>query len=485
MTNSITLIATIGTRDLMYQIKSGEWYNMGEDRIQDGNNRDIISEQLEVLSDLGKSSMSYRDLTHFLFENQAEYALRVRPIILGKLLEDHLKQIQQVYLIGTDQDETIQYRTKDTLYACELIKTWVEQQQPKIDVHVILLGRDGTNPSDFERMFEWWSHQWEQTITIPKSHKIWMCVKGGVGQASEAGRISGLSRYSDRIQFFEFEQTPKQNREGISSVYHGPFLGKNYLWDRTLQQVERRLERFDYVGIQELLKDYQNRQDVQQVNTLIQAGIFWNQGQFEDFLKLAISALNQQQKEQSENFWWQAYEEMYLAAVRLKQDNTIEAFLHSFRALEALTVQWICVHYPQLVEIPSQGFIKIKKQMTLDTFQQKTEISNLFYSNGNVTTIKLESHVRRAILAAADANVAQSEDLNPLWGSAKNLRDKLSHQILGISQVEMFHAWGITNKNQWEKRMLACLNLLSEQRFASLQQPSLFASVHHRISQTL
>lgn len=480
MTMPITLIATIGTRDLMYQIKSGEWYNAGDDRMQDG---EIIGDQAEVLSDLGKGSMSYRELTRFLWDNKAEYASRVRPVILGKLLEENLDHIQQVYLIGTDQDESVLYRNKDTLYACELIKAWLEQQKPGMEVIVIPLGRDGTNPSDFEGMFEWWSQQWEQKITIPTKHKIWMCVKGGVGQSSEAGRISGLSRYSDRIQFFEFEQTPKQNKEGIPSIYHGPFLGKNYLWDRTRQQVEGRLKRFDYVGIQELLKDYQNRQDVQQINALITAGISWNQGQFEDFLAAAMPCLTQQQKEQSKTFWWQAYEEMYLAVVRLKQDNTIEAFLHSFRALEALTVQWICFHYPQLVEVPSQGFIKVKKKITLDTFQRNPDISNLFYPHDQAKTIKLESHVRKAILAVADENLARSEDLKPLWGSAKNLRDKLSHQILGISALDLFHAWGVTNQNQWEKRMVTCLNLLSEQRFVSLQQPSLFASLHARIEQ--
>ena len=150
---------------------------------------------------------------------------------------------------------------------------------------------------------------------------------------------------------------------------------------------------------------------------------------------------------------------------------------------EALTVQWICFHYPQLVEVPSQGFIKVKKKITLDTFQRNPDISNLFYPHDQAKTIKLESHVRKAILAVADENLARSEDLKPLWGSAKNLRDKLSHQILGISALDLFHAWGVTNQNQWEKRMVTCLNLLSEQRFVSLQQPSLFASLHARIEQ--
>ena len=58
------LIATIGTRDLMFQIASGEWFNIGNDRVQNG---EIISEQLEVISDLGlKDNTTFRDLTKYL-----------------------------------------------------------------------------------------------------------------------------------------------------------------------------------------------------------------------------------------------------------------------------------------------------------------------------------------------------------------------------------------------------------------------------------
>jgi len=487
MTTPITLIATIGTRDLMYQIKSGEWYNAGDDRMRDG---DIIGEQAEVLSDLGKSSLTYRDLTHFLVEHKAEYAHRIRPVILGKLLEDHLEEIQQVYLIGTDQDESVSYRTKDTLYTCEIIKAWLEQQKPGLEVIVIPLGRDGTNPSDFEGMFEWWSHQWEQTIKIPQKHKIWMCVKGGVGQSSEAGRISGLSRYSARIQFFEFEQTPLKNRAGIPSLYHGPYLGLNYLWDRTYQQVLRRLDRFDYVGVRELLEDYQDRESVQQINPLVQAGVAWNQGRFDNFLTFAIANLTQQQREQSATFWWMAYEEMYLSQVRLNQDNTVEAFLHSFRALEALVVTWITTHYPTIAQTPTgQGFLRLQKSECYRVFQENSRIVALFQNRnpnqGSNTEIDLHNYARQTILTVVDRAFADSPDLAPLWTTAKDLRNQLSHQIVGISALEMFHAWGVTNENQWEKRMLACLNLLSDQKFVSLKQSSLFASLHHRIKTTL
>ncbi|MFN9600138.1 MAG: hypothetical protein ACK56T_14000, partial [Dolichospermum sp.] len=74
------LIATIGTRDLMFQIASGEWFNIGDDRMQNG---EIIGEQAEVISDLGLHNISFRDLTKYLLDNIDTYIDRLEPAITG------------------------------------------------------------------------------------------------------------------------------------------------------------------------------------------------------------------------------------------------------------------------------------------------------------------------------------------------------------------------------------------------------------------
>lgn len=330
------LAATIGTRDLMFQISSGLWYNLGDDRMQDGN---IIGEQAEVMSDLKLATITYRDLTHYLLQRIEMYCERIKPVIIGKLLREHAAYIEKVYLIGTNQNSEVREREKDTLYACELIKSWLAHYYPHIVVEVIHLGFDGTDPSNFEQMFCWWQKIWKKTIIQPKQ-PLWVCLKGGVGQTSEASRISGLSLYGDRIQFFEFRQNTKANQAGIPSDYTGPFLGTNYLWDRTQQQALRLLERYDYAGLSslDLLQTY-FRQDPSRLGSivnLIKAGLSWNQGEFETFFELAKTSLTLQQKQQTDSFWWQAYEEAYLAVTRLQQNNTTEAMFHSFRAVEGL-----------------------------------------------------------------------------------------------------------------------------------------------------
>ncbi len=71
------------------------------------------------------------------------------------------------------------------------------------------------------------------------------------------------------------------------------------------------------------------------------------------------------------------------------------------------------------------------------------------------------------------------------YGSAelRNLRNRLSHKLGGISEKELFSAWGnnIHNQQDWEKRIVNCINLITENKFFSLCQGSLFASIHQRV----
>jgi hypothetical protein len=106
------LVATIGTRDLMFQISSGFWYNIGDDRMQDGN---ILGEQAEVISDFKLATITYRDLTHYLLQQIEMYHNRIKPAIIGKLLTEKAVDIKKVYLIGTNQNLEVREREKDTL----------------------------------------------------------------------------------------------------------------------------------------------------------------------------------------------------------------------------------------------------------------------------------------------------------------------------------------------------------------------------------
>jgi len=471
------LVATIGTRDLIFQISSGVWYNVGDDRMK---NADILGEQAEVISDLQLATITYRDLTHLLLQQREKYRDRIKPVIIGKLLSEKAADIEKVYLIGTNQNPAVPEREKDTLYVCELIKSWLAHNYPHITVEVIYLGDDGTNPANFEQMFNWWRQTWKKINPQPEQ-PIWLCLKGGVGQAAEAARISGLSLYGDRIQFFEFHQDSKANQAGILSNYTGPFLGTNYLWDRTQQQALKLLERYDYAEVLDLLEPY-FKQDTSRwgaVPNLLKAGLAWNQGKFETFFQFAKSSLALQ-KQQTDAFGWQAYEEGYLALIRLQQNNTTEAMFHSFRAVEGLLSKWAIATFPQdVTEIPDRFSILHKtivhRYPTLKQYFDKDE------------KIELNLRIIQRLIEADIPTIRTSRDFEMFWIKAKIERNKLFHRIVGQTQNDVYKAWGddINNPSEWETRIINCLNLVTKNKFQSLTQASLFESTHQRVKQAI
>lgn len=477
------LIATIGTRDLMFQIASGEWFNIGNDRVQNG---EIIAEQLEVISDLGlKDNTTFRDLTKYLLDHIEKHIDHIQPPIIGKMFIEQASNIEKVYLIATDQEKNVTQREKDTLYSAELIKQWLIHKFSHLhsdNVHIILLGQDGTNPSIFEDMFNWWRKIWKNTITVNKSQSVWICLKGGVGQTSEAARISGLSFYGDRIQFFEFKENTRANRNGISSDYSGPFLGTNYLWDRTQKQALKLLESYDYTEAYDLLEPYfqQSGSKFGPIPNLLKAGKLWNQGQFERFLSLAKSST---QISSVEGRLWMAYEQAYLGVIRLKQMNTTEAMLHSYRAIEGLLYWWAADSFPDHVEERKDQYSLIK-----DSILQKYPFLTSYFSKPEPKTeVNLQGWLLKDLLNLAIPETANSIDFQAFWYSAKTARNTFSHRLGGLAEQDIFTAWGkdITDSQQWQKRILNCINLVTGKSFSTLYKASLFSQIHTEVIATL
>ena len=477
------LIATIGTRDLMFQIASGEWFNIGNDRVQNG---EIIAEQLEVISDLGlKDNTTFRDLTKYLLDHIEKHINHIQSPIIGKMFIEQASNIEKVYLIATDQEKNVTQREKDTLYSAQLIKQWLMHKFSHLhdnNVHIILLGQDGTNPSIFEDMFNWWRKIWKNTIIVNKNQSVWVCLKGGVAQTSEAARISGLSFYGDRIQFFEFKENTRANRNGIPSDYSGPFLGTNYLWDRTQKQALKLLESYDYTEAYDLLEPYfqQSGSKFGPIPNLLKAGKLWNQGQFERFLSLAKSST---QISSVEGRLWMAYEQAYLGVIRLKQMNTTEAMLHSYRAIEGLLYWWVADSFPDYVQERKNQYPLIKD--SISNLQKYRSLKRYF------TEIETRTEVKRWLLEdllnLAIPETKNSIDFQAFWESARNTRNTFSHRLGGLAEQDVFTAWGkdITDSQQWQKRILNCINLVTGESFSTLYKASLFSQIHKQVLEAI
>jgi hypothetical protein len=475
------LIVTVGTRDLMFQISSGTWYNVGNNQVQGTN---IITEHIEVTEDLKSQQTTQRGVTKYLQEHQDQYLDRLKPVIIGKLLSEQASQIKKLYLIGTDQRPPVPQNIidKDSIHSCEIIKAWVETNY-KIPTTIITIGLDGTNPANFEAMFEWWRKQWRTEIKPSATTEIWLGLKGGVGQTSEAGRISGLSLYGDRIKFFEFHEDAIKNQAGQPSDYSGPFLGTNYLWDRTQQQAVGLLDRSDYAGAQEILSPYLITKDVGAIPNRLKAGIAWNQGQFKIFLNESKSVLSPAQQ-QGATWWWMAYELAYLSVIRMEQDSTVEAMLHSFRSIEGCLYLWAKKTLDEDFMERPKGFPVISKSV-LDKYPDVKLIKVYDRERGAYDNAQWRGALRQTLLETLLPKT-DCLDFQAFWGS-QEIRNKASHLLGGLSKEEVFGAWGedIKNQSQWEARILACLNILTEQKFKTLSEASLFATLQERVKNSI
>ncbi|MFN9601624.1 MAG: hypothetical protein ACK56T_21645, partial [Dolichospermum sp.] len=73
------------------------------------------------------------------------------------------------------------------------------------------------------------------------------------------------------------------------------------------------------------------------------------------------------------------------------------------------------------------------------------------------------------------------------WESARNTRNTFSHRLGGLAEQDVFTAWGkdITNSQQWQKRILNCINLVTRKSFTTLYKASLFAQIHKQVLEAI
>jgi hypothetical protein len=463
------LVATIGTRDLAFRVSSGEWLNVGNDRMND----EQFSHQGQVLLDLSLDPLlNFRKLSQLLLANWEKYHDRLQPIVLGKLIADEAKNFSHIYLIATDQSETVKQRIRDTLYAAEIISKWIAAKYA-VPTTILFQGVEGGSPANFEQMFAWWQQTWQQIETLtPEFQYAIVSPKGGVGAFTEAARIVALSRLEQRVRFCDFTEDEEANLQGKPSPYTVPSRGLNYLWDRKRKEAIELLNRYDYEAIQRLLKGYLQEAQFAEVRSALDAAVYWNQCSFVEFAK----APGAMAKGRSSQWWWIGYEVAYLAVIRLRQGHTAEAMFHSFRSVEGLMKEFLLHNYARHVT----G--RPKSEMLKRSICQEREFAGCEYLFDRYPSIFLFGNPLVDLFKLARPDFAKNRDIQICFSDTKNSRNTLFHGLEGLERQEVFENWGCANLEEWESRVLGCLNFITGQKFDRLQQASLMSQVHQVIS---
>lgn len=511
-TTKSIFVATIGTRDLAFQLSSGEWVTVGDDQ---SKARNVLTQEDQVAIDLandpntkGDIGDSFRLRTGFFAENFEVYKDRLQPIIFGKLVKDFASDLKRVYLIATDQQDIPAnqfYRKKDTCNAAMVIAKCIEYRY-QIPVTVILLG-EGENPSDFDAMVRWTKHNvWKLLkAEISDVEQVLISPKGGVGQFSEALRVTALTLYQDKtLLFCDFTVANEENRRGNPSPYNVPLSnGANYLWELDQQQALALLERHDYEAVSRRLKTYTNKSNLEKPNAglmakiefLLNAGIKWNISDFQGFQDI----LGGQSVVRAQQWWWTAYEAAYLATVRLNQGNIVEAFFHSFRAFEGVFAAWGNHEFAgyvdskkdvpwlsgSIIEHPKNYFFKAKFKKN---GEPDDDLAKLKCKIEREDGVKLElSSLCKLFRSHRSEYKGQCGSLDMFWkpSGISEKRNLIFHQLQGMSEQDLWDFWAVDSVEVWESQILKFLNFITEQDFVSLREASLMTQVHQDLEDAI
>ncbi|MFM6472670.1 MAG: hypothetical protein ACKPGH_04060, partial [Dolichospermum sp.] len=248
-------------------------------------------------------------------------------------------------------------------------------------------------------------------------------------------------------------------------------------------QALKLLESYDYTETYDLLEPYfqQSGSKFGAIPNLLKAGKLWNQGQFEKFLSLAKSST---QISSVEGRLWMAYEQAYLSVIRLEQMNTTEAMLHSYRAIEGLLYWWAADYFPDYVREQEIGGYPLISDSIL---QKHPSLQRHFNTPEHSREVNLQGRLLKDLLNATIPETVTSIDFQSFWNSARLKRNNFSHRLGGLPEQDIFAAWGedVTDSQQWQKRILNCINLVTRKSFSTLYKASLFAQIHKQVLEAI
>ncbi|KRH95849.1 hypothetical protein [Cylindrospermopsis sp. CR12] len=325
-------------------------------------------------------------------------------------------------------------------------------------------------------------------------NNIYVSHQAGTPAISSAIQFLSLSRFGKKVKFLVSNEYKSESTKIINT--------SNYLRGLKLQEAKILLKRFDYSGVLDLLKDDllddPNNQDekMDNIKNLLSAAIKWNTSEFkvksntskaEGFIEelKKLPKFEKTAEERLKYYWWPAYEAAYLAVVRIEQGNSVEALFHSFRSVEGLIVNWLKNEYPDDI-IENNGLIFKRSIIEKLPNNIRKTIEGEFFDKQNKKELP-EKRIDHKFFfqTIKKLEINKNDDMKKFYKVTKTQRNKIFHNILGLSEEEVFKAWETTTKDHWEKRVLCCLNFITDEKFNSLEDASIMYQVHEEIVREL
>ncbi|ELS32671.1 MULTISPECIES: hypothetical protein [Pseudanabaena] len=305
--------------------------------------------------------------------------------------------------------------------------------------------------------------KWEENKWISKSDRVIVSHQAGTPAISSAVQLTCLIRFGKKVEFLVSSELPPNKTKFLK--------GSSYFETLQFKKLEDLLDRHDYSGMTSIVEEinFESDEIKSRLLHLLKLANFWNAVEFEKF----ATAMGEAATSRSKEWWWSAYESAYLAVVRLKQENTVEAMFHSFRAVEGLLSMWLDEFHFDKKEGKK---IKLSSEFTLPS-GNKTRYLNA-YGQG----------LYFALVVFKGVDVNSDADIWNFGNKVFDKRNELFHKLEGLQdRNSVFKAWEIFNDNEkeWKTRVLNCLNFISQEEFKSIEEASLMSQVHKDLKEVI
>lgn len=167
-----------------------------------------------------------------------------------------------------------------------------------------------------------------------------------------------------------------------------------------------------------------------------------------------------------------------MGLVRLKQGNIIEAFFHSFRAVEGLMSELIVNNYK-----PHIGYFPDATPYLKSTVCQDNQYPLLVGQRELFINNRLELYSSKQFdrLIQMVLPTINNDNWIGFFNHTKYCRNRIYHRLIPLVENNLFDAWKVSNQQEWENKILDFLNFLSKQNYPSLEDASLMAEYHKKI----
>ncbi len=476
-------LVTTGSSDV--QLKTDEYWN-GWHR---GIKRDRPSLPFKPARVIQDSTDPYRIAPRVLGMAYQKYSDEVWDALELPLLKEFTAKlkdeaIDQIVLLLTDQcpifdesqrgDRRCPY-WQDTCELRPVFERYFQQHFPNTEVVVKVLApqENESGLDDWNFVLDLVRSSLKEIVGEPTT--VYVSHQAGTPAISSAVQFCSLARFRKDVEFLvSSEYRPEQTRTISRSTY---------LRGLQIQEARALLDRYDYSGVKALLDPCLT----DKISNLLEAAIQWNYAEFGNFAEqlgqMPDVELMQFAKERTDvkNWWWTAYESAYLSVVRLKQGNTVEAMFHSFRSVEGLLRQWVDTFHAE----------EIKQTKHPRSSENERWNRNL---NSYGEDLFWFLSLKKSVDMTKDIKQNITPDIFIFGSQIFKKRNDLFHQLKGLQgKEEVFKNWRSPNEPQWKQdpegkwkmRVLNCLNFISEETFASLEEASLMVKVHRELVEAI